>query len=263
MLTALPDDATEPIEAREATTARTYTCVGCGAPAILKRGKVKIAHFAHRNGSECSQTTGESDEHREAKTAIYDALRADPRVSAVQMEKPLGASRPDVYFEQGRVRVAIEVQRTSITINDMMVRTEAYARAGIAVLWVCLGRPTRLKSWQKWVHMSNYARIYVWERGMFVRPVHYTSATTWAEAPLPSPIVGGFDLSQRKETYSGRLMGSQATTIIRPCLLWRDRQPRWWMNREEQLAHNFKNYLDEMGRGTEYRPVGLTKIPSS
>jgi hypothetical protein len=248
MLTALPDDATEPIEAREATTARTYTCVGCGEPAILKRGKVKIAHFAHRKGGECSQTSGESDEHREAKMAIYDALRADPRVSAVQMEKPLGASRPDVYFEQGRVRVAIEVQRTNITINDMMVRTEAYARAGIAVLWICLGRPARLKSWQKWAHMTNYARIYVWERGMFVRPVHYTSATTFTEAPLPSPIVGGFHLTPRKQTYAGRLMGSQATVMIRPCLLWSDRQLRWWINREEQLAYGQNTYAEGMAR---------------
>lgn len=234
MLTALPNDASAPIEARQATTARTYSCVTCGKPVLLKAGRVRIPHFAHLARSECPGSSPESQEHLEAKLAIYDALRADPRATGVEIEKYLGISRPDIYFEVPGARVAVEVQRSDTDVAAVMERTERYAKMNMAVLWVLVSVPEKLKAWQKWLHVAGRGRVYVWEQGQFLRPVHYSNATTYTKAALASPLIGGFYPLAQREMRTFRLMGSQALAIIRPCVVMRDRQPRWWLTLKEK-----------------------------
>jgi hypothetical protein len=60
----LPDDA-EP--------GRAFRCPGCGVPVVLRKGRHRRAHFAHRSGEGCSS---ESVLHRAAKRCILRVVRA-------------------------------------------------------------------------------------------------------------------------------------------------------------------------------------------
>lgn len=60
----LPDDA---------TPGRSFRCPGCGASVVLRRGRHRRPHFAHRGGEGCST---ESVLHRAAKHRLHEALRA-------------------------------------------------------------------------------------------------------------------------------------------------------------------------------------------
>lgn len=51
-----------------------YFCPGCGEEVILRRGEVKIAHFAHKSGTNC---TKESILHKTAKNLIIDTITND------------------------------------------------------------------------------------------------------------------------------------------------------------------------------------------
>ena len=44
-------DTTDYIEAAEAVRGVAYVCRDCRAPAILKKGALRIAHFAHLGGA--------------------------------------------------------------------------------------------------------------------------------------------------------------------------------------------------------------------
>ena len=113
-----------------------FCCPGCTGEVFIHKGRVRVHHFAHRKSQGCGEGVGESEEHRRCKEEIFVSLRASQCFSVVELEKYLGDVRADVYFEDWcGGRVAIEVQRSNLSVDEITHRTDVYRDLGIAVLW--------------------------------------------------------------------------------------------------------------------------------
>ncbi len=103
-----------------------FTCPGCTGEVILKKGKMKEHHYAHRPPYNCPYGAGETQIHYRCKREIYEALLAHPKCSDCDIEKQLSGVRPDVYAVISSARVAIEVQKTTINLNDIERRSPKF-----------------------------------------------------------------------------------------------------------------------------------------
>lgn len=116
---------------------QNYFCPNCGGGVNLRNGLVKIEHFAHNPGNSC-EYAGESLLHIQMKSQIYKNLieRIGSKVKNIELEKPLGNCRPDVLIEGKKKSIAIEVQASVLTPEQILGRTSRYHEKGINVLWV-------------------------------------------------------------------------------------------------------------------------------
>ncbi|MFX6019072.1 competence protein CoiA family protein, partial [Acinetobacter baumannii] len=86
---------------------------------------------------------------------------------------------PDISGRIGDIRLAVEVQLSTLSLSAIIKRTTAYASRGIAVLWVVplrfeLGiEPFRPRQFEKYLHSMYYGRVYYWwpELGTAIAPV--------------------------------------------------------------------------------------------
>jgi len=236
-----------------------YRCRGCNEVLTLKKGNIKVHHFAHKPPVTCSWGAGETAQHLQAKMAIYDALKSDPNVSAVTVEEPLGGlAVADVYAVISGYPVAIEVQRSKLTQAHIAHRSANYHRMGIHVLWLALqsdGLNTAKYSpsaWEKWCHYAYFGRVYYWSSGQTVIPYHlgehmlHVPMSTWYESGGYENSAGGYDKPSRRwrTPLAGvpvligshfrpkRRTASRSKTIDVPeCSLYSDGQPVWWERR--------------------------------
>jgi competence protein CoiA len=178
MLVALHEN--QRLDALSATKGPTYTCANCGEDVILKQGRIKIHHFAHKRLSDCSWAKRETREHRLAKTVIRDAFRARSFQAEFEAEVLSGEGnrRADVLLTNpSGARVAIEVQYTSILYDAIERRTSAYIAAGVPVIWVgILSKEMRenattvssglhirqhaIQPWQRWAHAYYFKNLW-------------------------------------------------------------------------------------------------------
>jgi competence protein CoiA len=156
-----------------------FLCLQCGEKVILKTGKQRINYFAHANPIACRFAKGESELHRRCKMEIYEALKKEPGVSDVVLERPLGTVRPDVSAYISGIPVAIEVQISSLSLETITNRTIEYARKGIYVLWLLQWTPTldakryAPQLWEKWLHAVYFGHVYYWTGGLTVVSYHF------------------------------------------------------------------------------------------
>lgn len=209
MLTARTD-TTDYIEAAEAVRGVAYVCRDCRAPAILKKGALRIAHFAHRPAATCAFGSGMSLAHLVAQRRIAEALRG--RGVDVQLEAILpslaGDRRVDVLAwppTRPTAQVAVEVQASDITVEATAARTLSYQAEGVAPLWLRLydfGRfedvqalphrgtiwieGYRARAWERWVHDQLGGRMWIMDeqtgmvwRTAFIRAHTYRELSTW------------------------------------------------------------------------------------
>jgi competence CoiA-like predicted nuclease len=108
-------------------------CPECKLPVVLKLGKVVCPHFAHAQKSNCSLES-ESAEHMMLKQQIYN----DARKLGIDadMEVTVGENRTDVLLKGKLRRVAVEVQLSAISLDDIWTRMENYRQHNVEVLWV-------------------------------------------------------------------------------------------------------------------------------
>lgn len=163
---------------------RPFLCPCCAEIVTLRRGGIIAPHFAHKPPVTCEYGTGESEEHRRCKIAIYESLVAHPSVRKCEMERDLGAVRPDVSAYINDVPVAIEVQASNLTLEKICRRTEEYARRGIYVLWLPIYKEQlkrRLYSprpFERWLHEAYSGRVYYWVEALRIQPVHFRDYLT-------------------------------------------------------------------------------------
>lgn len=139
----------------------SFTCIGCGERMVLRRGKIKVAHFGHWPGVE--SCGGETVLHKMAKAAIkYGIERAirektpysftwycsvclkdhkgDLAVNEreIRVEEQLNGIRPDLLAVsmKGKPLVAIEVIVSHYPEPETV---EVYERIGIPVVLVRVG----------------------------------------------------------------------------------------------------------------------------
>lgn len=158
-----------------------FICPECRASVLLRKGEVKVHHFAHIPPTNCQYGTGESEQHRQAKMAIYQGLLTHPDVTRLRMERSLRDVRPDVSCFIRDVAVAIEVQLSRLTMAEVIRRTRSYTSKGIAVLWTPPYTPTlqlpryTLKQWEKFIHALYFKKLFYWQTGQLLQPVTFTT----------------------------------------------------------------------------------------
>lgn len=163
---------------------RPFLCPCCGEVVTLRRGGIIAPHFAHKPPVTCEYGAGESEEHRRCKISIFEALASDPRVRKCEMERDLGAVRPDVSAYINNLPVAIEVQASNLTLEKIARRTAEYARRGIYVLWLPIYKES-LKAalylprpFERWLHEAYFGRVYYWVDALHIQPVHFRDYLT-------------------------------------------------------------------------------------
>ena len=188
MLTSIRQSDSCKVYAKDADkSAAPFECPVCGGETILRKGRFKIHHFAHKPPVFCAYGKGESEAHRNCKQSIFEALKVSPSITECELEKNFGRVVSDVFFVLDDRKVAIEVQVSNLTMNRIIERTEAYNDLGIYVLWLPLFNrklneaPYAPKSWEKWLHATYFGRVYYWLEGLSVIPIHYSEYLLWVE----------------------------------------------------------------------------------
>lgn len=196
MLTAI-NEAEVQVEAGDAASGQNYMCPECRGRVDLCSGAIKVPYFKHRAAHGCIFGMGETEEHRSAKLAIRNALRACDSVTASDVEATITIAgnrvRPDVRFVNATspktLYGAIEIQRSPLTPDIIAQRTAVYTAMAkgkshpLGVLWLVLWtqyerrrRPDglyRLTAWEKWLHAVYKGRVYYWVKDRIIRPVHF------------------------------------------------------------------------------------------
>lgn len=232
-----------------------FACPTCKKEVVLHKGNIRVHHFKHKPPIKCARGQGETEQHLKAKLEIYEALAIEPNVTNLELEKDFGDSIADVYAEISGNPVAIEIQRSKLSVANISARTSNYHKLGIAVLWVGLPSPDLSSNqyspsaWESWCHAAYFGRVYYWESGQVLRVVHfgehrkYVEATSWYEAGGYQRSAGGYErISKRYKTplpgvpvllsrsfrSVPKASWSGGTVIIPECLLYIDIQKPWW-----------------------------------
>lgn len=211
------------IEASAATRGEHYFCRGCSEPVIFKHGRIRIPYFSHRPRSHCAYGATMSIEHLTAQQVLADAIRS--RGAHAELEVPMASlagddRRIDVLAwpaANPEAKIALEVQKSDITVALIDARTQSYMAGGIAPLWVRLydfakwPDPRMLKvrnsiwidrhflrSWERWAYeylgkklwFMDSKNFVLW-RGTFVEAHSYKEQTTWFSSGGEEQSAGG------------------------------------------------------------------------
>jgi competence CoiA-like predicted nuclease len=119
---------------------KELVCQECSRPMIFKRGKVKVAHFAHRQ-CECTYVywENESANHMRAKIEIKAKLELLYPNSNVYIEYKVEETqqRSDIMIiHPDGERWAFEIQLSRITIGELLERRKLYLKAGVLDFWL-------------------------------------------------------------------------------------------------------------------------------
>lgn len=211
MLTAIrAKDGVKVVASEEFKGNKPFICPECEQPVLLKKGFVKIHHFAHVPPVTCSYGTGESEEHRQCKAALYEILRNDSRVTWCELEKRLLTVRPDIFFFLGETPVAIEVQLSALNPAQLSFRTSEYFKKGIYVLWLPKFREGVMSNqyaprlWERWLYTAYSERVYYWKDNLDIQPIHfndyflYVEHRTWFNSHGDQESAGGYHKQSKR-----------------------------------------------------------------
>lgn len=248
---------------------RPFLCPCCSEVVTLRRGGIIAPHFAHKPPVLCEYGTGESEEHRRCKIAIYEALLLHPQVARCEMERDLGAVRPDVSAYINNVAVAIEVQASNLTLEKIRRRTEEYARRGIYVLWLPIYKESLKRElynprpWERWLHEAYSGRVYYWVDSLRIQPIHFRDYLTEVRGRTHDYE----KLSTRKVPIDGEtailtedFMPVERDEFARDFIsvprakLFMDRQPNWYeMNVANVARRRRRTLFSSSSRLMRYR----------
>jgi competence protein CoiA len=234
-----------------------WECPACRSEVSLKKGMIRVHHFAHRPPVTCEYGAYETEQHRRCKKAIHDLLAVHPRVTDCRLERDVGAARPDVSARIDGEFVAIEVQASTLGLERIIARTKTYAAKGIPVLWLGIwdsdlatGRYAPA-AWERWLHAAYFGRVYYWreDSGLALIPVHFGEHLLHVEhrewrSEGEEHSAGGYDRvsrryrtpsipTQRVDVVTGmhtsrRTAWSGGSMHVPECLLRCDTISTWW-----------------------------------
>jgi len=235
---------------------KPFYCPACSEEVILKKGNIREHHFSHFPETKCKYGKGESQIHYKVKREIYLALKNHANCSKCELERPLKGVRPDVSLVINNHYVAIEVQNSSISIDEINRRFRQYRNLGINLIWIfpqvapkCFlhgefeEEVCKVKAWEQHIHDIQKDKVYYWQHGGYVIPYHYASFYTykekssWYESGGYEQSVGGY--WEEKKTIKTPL----------PC-------PKGKMH----LAENFEADIKEFKKKDQKHYPRLSKI---
>lgn len=241
-----------------------FYCPECKGELILKKGNVREHHFAHRPPIACQYGSGESEIHYRAKRELFTSLSAHPLCKKCELERRLGGVRPDISLYIKNHPVAIEIQRSSVLVEDIIKKAEAYDRLGIYLLYLfpesgpeIIWRENeqeyvcRPNQWEKFLHSMFFGRAYYWVEGLQVRPYHfsefkiYVPSKWWYDEDGDEHSGGGYEkpskvmkipIDHPEVTLNivddfcakKREEYDMANFTIPGCKLWMDGYDIWW-----------------------------------
>lgn len=136
MLIALEKNGKK-ISSDQAMKGKSYTCPTCHQEVILKKGKIKIPHFAHKTITTCdSYSESESAEHLSGKYLLAKNCERFGLHYELEAYIPKINQRADILVENYLV---IEFQCSPLSIERLRERTRAYQLSGYEVFWVLGG----------------------------------------------------------------------------------------------------------------------------
>lgn len=181
MFTAVMKNGTK-LSATDAITVggEDFFCPGCGTKVILRNGLVKIEHFSHNPGNSCTYA-GESMLHIQMKSQIFGNLQRyiGSKVRFIELEKQLGNCRPDIYIEGKKSPVAIEVQASALTAEQILQRTARYHELGINVLWIVPYDSSRITVHGPFPNREAYATLKLKEYERIIAQMYFKTLTLW------------------------------------------------------------------------------------
>lgn len=174
----------------------SYVCEYCNEVVIHNKSnsQVRIGHFKHKSNLACPNNQKESVEHIRTKRGIKNYLseKYSKAFHIIELEKWIcnKSIRPDIYIETVRgKKIAIEVQASQLTIDQIIDRTIRYAQNNIYVLWVLVWKKSKISSsaymmneyfrshhcdrfcdhtiklteMELFIHWMNYKRLILWD----------------------------------------------------------------------------------------------------
>jgi competence protein CoiA len=254
------DENKEGIKAWEAQRGNKFLCPECQNEVILKQGKIKQAHFAHKPDTDCPYRTNETELHLRIKREIYEALKDYPNCHRCELERRLNGVRPDISLYIGTHPVAIEIQRSDITIDMIIQRTTRYTQLGIYLIWILPELRfnkegiCQAKNWHRFLHRLQVFRLYIWKEGAIIKPIHLEPARVWREQyeDWESGYIYGGYFKELKTRFYGTYPDVSEVHIAKNFMqierspfslenqylpvskLWSDTLGRWWIDEDEQ-----------------------------
>ncbi|BAK76492.1 competence protein CoiA-like family protein [Pseudogulbenkiania sp. NH8B] len=232
-----------------------FFCPTCKKQVVLNKGNIKTHHFKHKPPITCHRGKGETEAHMRCKLDVFHALANSANITGLELEKDFGVSVADVFACINSIPVAIEIQRSNLSVSDITTRTENYHRLGVAVIWIGLRNENLSsnmyspKAWEKWCHATYFGRVYYWVEGLILQPIHfgdyklYVEQRTWYEPGGSENTSGGYyKTSKRYKTPSPGVLVNLATDFrwevkkafssktirIPQCTIYVDNQKAWW-----------------------------------
>lgn len=211
------------IEAEVAERGQDFVCPKCTRPVILRRGRIKIAHFAHKPPTDCTWASGETLAHLDAKKTFRDSFAARGLRAEVEFIVPSlpNDRRADVIvWSPAGKQAALELQHTSIGIEEIEKRAHSYAREGIAQAWVPFLRPKVLadaetreggtqgnlfiekypaRPFERWANALHFGRLWFYDptrkavwRGRFDDHQIFVDYSDWYTSDGEEMSAGGY-----------------------------------------------------------------------
>ena len=155
-----------------------FQCPECSGIVILKKGNIKIHHFAHEKNNSifCEYGEGESEIHHQIKLDIYNILKKS--YHGVEIEHTLECgTRPDVFLSCKKLYngIAFEIQKSNITIPTIIKRMERNSSFNVPTLWILpdiydikTSEKFAPKDWMKFLHAMYYEHLFFYNNGNII-----------------------------------------------------------------------------------------------
>ena len=133
----------------------SFFCTACGKEVLMRLGKQKKWHFAHKKMDAClAFYEAESIYHMHGKELLYRWLKRQNFHAEIEHYLPEIQQRPDIFIERAERKIAIEYQCANLSIEQLYKRTHSYWRAGIQVVWIIGGNQLKKHS-AYWMEFSS------------------------------------------------------------------------------------------------------------
>lgn len=109
----------------------------CRSRGFMRVSKLGTQHFVHARRSDACTTAPESAEHLLLKSIILEAVRNAGWDGDVEVCDPNAGWRADVMATKSKLRVAFEVQLSTIPFSELAARQQAYTDSGVRGCWFC------------------------------------------------------------------------------------------------------------------------------
>ncbi len=126
-------DASDWEEIRAQKPAIELCC--CRTRGFMRISKLGTQHFVHSRRPESCTTAPESAEHLFLKDLILRSVKHAGWDADVEVCDPDGRWRADVLASRGNLRIAFEVQLSTIPFSELTARQQAYADSFVRGCW--------------------------------------------------------------------------------------------------------------------------------